>query len=321
MKARSILAGTCIVMVLLASACGKSAEQEYLDQVGDAWGLSHARFESFNETLNQSAWQNTAQLFQALTKERAGTAYDATLQAIDALEPPKGFEADHGRILEGLRTLVAIDQSIGQSLATEDLEGFVLGNSGLGEATSLLLLDLSQEVCEATRGQETSQCSHPSPIPGGDYGSSLFQIIGRFAAKFESHTRGVFIPRQSRHEDRALDILVKLQPEVVEIIEQTLAKVQLLEPPADLQQDHNRLLRYLERELDEYRDFVPVATIQPPGGGGAPEGIPFCETRDQLSEEFEPIVGFYFGDHSGICGGDQPDDSNPPPDSVAPSNR
>ena len=308
MEVKVALAGTCLLMAVFVPACGQSEEKEYLEEARAAWRLSEARFESFQETMDQTLWQDTGQLFQTLIEEGAGTAYDATLGAIEELDPPNRFVTDHDRMLRGLRDLVALDQTIGRSLATEDLEAFVLGNSGLGEANKLMSLELSPDVCEAAVGHYSYRCDRPDPLPGGEYGSELYGIIGRFAAQFESRTRGVFIPALSLHEDEALEILSKLQPEVADIVEQTLARVRQLVPPAELQTDHDRLLRYLEEELQEAQSMpmpsnIPLPAAPPPAGGETPMDSAYCKAKRELSSAMQPIVRFYFGDDSGLCEG------------------
>ena len=130
---------------------GSLSESEYLVEVSKATGLAMARFASFGETINRT-WATTSELFNALTLEGAGTAYDATLEAIEKLTPPEQFKDDHQRLLQGLQGLAATDKKIGEAIANNDLEGFILSNAMLGEMTVLIGLDLSREVCRAARG-------------------------------------------------------------------------------------------------------------------------------------------------------------------------
>ena len=303
MAAKVLLAGACLLLLAVTPACGNSKESDYLDEVRGAWALSEARFESFGETMEQ-AWPSIRELFRVLVEEGAGTAYDATLEAIEQLDPPQRFRADHDRMLQGIRDLLALDRTIGGSLASQDLETFVLSNSGLGETNSLMQLDLHPAVCRAVSTEDNSRCNRADPMPGGAYGSELYTIMGRFVARFGPRTVGVSIPPLARNEREVLGILAKLQPEVVTIVEETRAKVRQLEPPADLQVDHNRLLRYFDEQLEEIQTVPIVATQQNIGrlvGSGLPAPSAFCQAQEELSSAIEPIVRVYFGDDSGLC--------------------
>ena len=300
MKTKVMFAGACLLMAAVVAACGPSEEEAYLDEVRAAWSLSRARFESFDKTFNERVWQDTGQLFEALTREGAGTAYDATFEAIEKLDPPERFADDHAHMLGGVRDLVALDKAIGQSLASENLLAFVLGNSGLYETNSLMLLGLSPDVCEATLGGESSQCARPDPIPGGEYGTELYQIAGQFAAQFGARTGAVSIPPQTR-QDETLDIMATLRGQVTDIVEQTLAKMRELDPPANLQSDHDRLLGYLEEELREAQAMPIVQLNIPQSESVAPPVARFCKVKAELSPAVQSIVRFYFEHESGLC--------------------
>jgi hypothetical protein len=127
--------------------------------------------------------------------------------------------------------------------------------------------------------------------------------------------------------DALFAVLARVKPDVVRVLEQTAASVRSMQPPAEYEQDHARLLGYLEEELQAAQAIPdtppdiplspggsPRVTVGPPPGGGAgppggppgpppgrPASLAYCGAREAFSEDFSQLVVVHFGDREGSC--------------------
>ena len=173
------------VVVLLAGTvvCGGSddaddeAASAYLDSVQEASLMFAANLEEF-QTLFGQVWPLPSTMFDALQRAGAGSALDETVAAIDALEPPPQFEADHATLVAGIREMASVDRDVGKAVADKELIAFALANIALGQASIRLALSLSGPVCEAMYMGENDGasrwCKRLDESEGGDYGRELY---------------------------------------------------------------------------------------------------------------------------------------------------
>ena len=94
-------------------------EQAYLDEVSASAALIEEQFAKFGEVFGGLYETRSALLF-ALEQAGAGTAFDSALAAMEALEPPEGFRAEHELALDGLRDLQRVDREVGLAVEGED---------------------------------------------------------------------------------------------------------------------------------------------------------------------------------------------------------
>ena len=176
------------VVVLLAGTvvCGGSddaddeAASAYLDSVQEASLMFAANLEEF-QTLFGQVWPLPSTMFDALQRAGAGSALDETVAAIDALEPPPQFEADHATLVAGIREMASVDRDVGKAVADKELIAFALANIALGQASIRLALSLSGPVCEAMYMGENDGasrwCKRLDESEGGDYGRELYGLM------------------------------------------------------------------------------------------------------------------------------------------------
>jgi hypothetical protein len=91
--------------------------------------------------------------------------------------------------------------------------------------------------------------------------------------KFETDVRplgDLFVPRFAVGELFA--ILAGFKPDIILGLEQIKASAETLRPPAELNQDHERLLVYLEQQLEAARLIPDQPTNTPFVGQGPPSG-------------------------------------------------
>ena len=317
MKKVHLLLTLAAAVVLFGIACGDSNEKAYLDSVNEALALSRPKFEKFGELFGQ-AWPLPSQLFNALEEAGAGTAFDATLVALEKLEPPQRFEADHELLVSSTREVVSHDKAVGQSVVDQDLTAFVLANVAMGQASARGTLALSKPVCEALNSHEEVTdphlCQRLRPGQGAAYGEELYKLMSVLAVDFWPKVN-VSVP--SFGAQGGVDILARFKPDIVRVLEETSVSVSALEPPDEFQRDHERLLSYLDEVLENARAIPEVPTNRPVAGAGpleGREGPPLCTAKDDLSKEFLELVITYFGDP--MCDGSGPDGgppSGPPP--------
>ena len=300
-------------IALFTAACGSSSETAYLKQVREATGLFAAKNEAFGDAFGQT-YALPQRLFDTLQAAGAGTAFVGSLEAIERLDPPERFRADHQRMVETYRELVRVDAEIGQSIANQDLIAFNLLNSQLGEISGLNAVGLSTAVCHATTDRDSplDVCAPSEPLPGGEYGAQLNVTVRRFQVLFQAYnsaTVGPVLP------DDLLAIASVQQPKAISLLQETLDEVKRLSPPADLLADHAVLIQYFEESL--------AGTLNMSSGVETGDstmlqeeiftsGQRLCETGQRFSPAFKPLVSAHFEGSPEICDG-PPSGGNPPP--------
>ncbi len=121
-------------------------ESDFLRRVGIAFRQSEANFDKFSTILSQEL-ESAEALLGALSDAGAGTTFDPVIEALEELEPPERFRADHEVALEAMRAVAAADRDIGQAAEDGDIVAFTLVNMHLGLLHSDLALDVSAEYC------------------------------------------------------------------------------------------------------------------------------------------------------------------------------
>jgi hypothetical protein len=308
MKVRLTLLSVAVVVAAIAVACGDSEETAYLESVSEAFDLFSANLEEFN-TLFGQAWPLPSLLFMALEEAGAGEALDSTLVALEKMEPPKRFTADHALLVAGVREARIADQVIGQAVADVDILSFSLGNMSLGQKQGEMRLSLSEALCNAAEPSEgdkhDSICERPRP-DDGNYGEEVFALMSELQIELVPRAR-LEIPAFAF--DLAEDIFSAITPEVVRVLESAISTAADMEPPQEFEDDHQRLVEYLEEQL-ELVPQEPVLGVRE----GPPEGLPpglvsYCDTREAFMKEYARLVVVHFGDDEDMCNPDR----TPPP--------
>ena len=105
------------------------------------------------------------------------------------------------------------------------------------------------------------------------------------------------------------EVLAQFRPEVIQILEPAIASANEMEPPKEFQQDHQRLLEYLDILMEDAESAPPDIPRgerpagPPPGadlGALPPRIAAFCDARDAFSEEFSRLVAVHFG-NGDVC--------------------
>jgi hypothetical protein len=221
-----------------------------------------------------------------------------------------------------MREIVAVDKDIGQSVVDQDVTAFVLGNVALSQASTRAALALSTPVCGATNifaeGTTNPLCQRLQPGQGGVYGQELYNLMSVLLVEFRPRVR--FFTLDFAAEGNS-DILAGFKPDIVRVLEETAASVGSLEPPAEFQKDHERLVSYLAEELEAARSIPEVPTNRAAAGVSPPEGLegppPLCTAGEDFSEEFLSLVITYFSDM--MC--ERGPDGGPPPEGPPPGGR
>ena len=270
-KARVLLGPFALALVsLVAVACGTSAtatplptptpvaetssatdlnpaEAEYLEQLRSAASLFAGKAEAFREAFARTD-ALPQPLFATLKEAGAGTAFIESLEALEQLDPPERFQADHQRMVETYRELARVDAELGRAIDNEDLVALNLLNAQLGEISGLNTVGVSVSVCQALAPPDSPSnlCAPSEPLPGGEYGAQLNVTLRKFQALFQSFISpflGPVLPDDRR------TILSVQHPKTIDVVQDTLDKVKGLTPPAEFLADHAALIQYLDRTL------------------------------------------------------------------------
>ncbi len=326
MRAKVFAVAATLLAVTLLAACGDSdngdssgasatqvpdssdeplsdEESGFLRRVGTAFSQSRANFSAFERILSQEHASAEA-LLSALSEAGAGTTFDPVIQALEELEPPERFAADHGVALEAMRAAAAADRDIGQAAEDGDIVAFTLGNMQLGLLQGEFALNVSPEYCEAPDNAPRS-CERDAG--GGEYGLELRSIMSRFEVQFSPRVAALmgpdqelfaavtFAPVLTAEDYSRLDAVVG--PAIKDALDEAERQVQALDAPAAFRTDHDRLLRYID-DMGSAVQAALEAGEQQDSIGRMEEveraRMVFCSAADDFSPEFESIVEVHF---------------------------
>ena len=207
------------------------------------------KFAHFGELMGR-VYATRGALFEALEEAGAGTAFDAGLAAMEALEPPERFRDEHALALDGLREFQRVDKEVGQAVADNDLVAFALANVQLGRLSVEIPLQHSSTFCLARFNDSPHLCERLDFSSSGEYGEELYSIMIRL----ETDVRPMLASQMpALNEEESLEIFTALAPSALDVLEQIDEAVGALDPPDSLEADHDRLVRYLG-------DLLEVAT-------------------------------------------------------------
>ena len=271
------------------------AEAEYLEQLRSAVNLFASKNEAFREAFART-YALPQPLFATLKEAGAGTAFIESLEALEQLDPPERFQADHQRVVESYREYVRVDAEFGRAIDNEDLVALNLANAQLAEIGGLNNLGLPVSVCQALAPPDSpfDQCAPSEPLPGGEYGAQLNVTLRKFEALFQSYRGGTLGPVSP--EDQ-LTIFSVLHPKLTDLVQDTLDKVKGLTPPAEFLADHGILIQYLDGTLDTANrirgalEAQDMDTFQQEFSSGLGA---LCDTRQTFSDAFKPLVSAHF---------------------------
>ena len=283
-------------------------EEEYIEQVRSGWRKFHDKAEGFRAVFAQ-VYSLKSRLFEALHDAGAGTAFDGALQALEEIDPPAQFQEDHQIMVETLSAHVAIDREIGDAVENQDLAAFAIANARLTESSILMASRLDPRVCNATMAADLPfrLCDFFSEtVPGGDYGSQVYEKMTTFAAGVFSRSIQ-FGPEFE--EEEILATLSVIQPELTKIHDGTLVEIAGLQPPNEFAEGHNLLVKYLDDALAINRSRSTSVDAQDPAAHRSLSGEArtlYCDAKQELGAgELRDLVRVYFLDPTAICGGSE----------------
>ena len=227
-----------------------AAEQAYLDDVEGAAMLIGEKFAQFGELMGR-VYATRGALFEALEEAGAGTAFDAGLAAMEALDPPERFRDDHALGLDGLRDFQRVDREVGQAVVDNDLVAFALANVQLGRLSVVNPLQHSSTFCLARFNDSPNLCERPDFSSSGEYGERLYSIMIRIETDVGPAVGAGQLP--ALNDEEILEILNAVAANALKILEQSGEDVRALDPPDGFEADHDRLVRYLG-------DLLEIAT-------------------------------------------------------------
>lgn len=270
-----------------------AAEQAYLDELAGVTPLIVENFDKFGEILTQ-VYETRGALFGALEEAGAGTAFDAGLAHLEALEPPERYRDEHTLAVDDLRELQRIDRLVGQSVVDVDLVAFALANVELGRVANASPLQHSEAFCFA-RYDSGQLCERPDFSSSPGYGEELYTILSRFETD-AGPAVGAGVP--SMNDEERLEVANTLAPGAVATLEEMAESLGALTPPESLQADHDLIVRYAGDVLElatEWRDAAEAGDLAALPAQGEQIMALFCTTALELSPAITPIVVVHFG--------------------------
>ena len=275
-----------------------SEEQRYFKQARDAISLAGAKLQAFGAVFSQTLTTRD-RLIDVLLEAGVGTAFVPSLEALEAIEPPDRLASVHSALAETYRTLVRNDKEAEQAVRDGDLAGFVLANGRLGEANSSLPLALPAEACHSLFGTRPGGlCAPIEPLPGGEYGSELHEVLRMSQPQFTGVAGALGFPVSLSDEETAA-VIEEVAPKAGPVLGELRRQVDALTPPPELSADHDRLIGYFDRLLEIFEEVTAAAKagdISDAPGAIARILTTVRETlRSFESRDFSILVAVHFG--------------------------
>ena len=232
---------------------------------------------------------------------------EATLERAQQIDPPDRFRADHQQFLQFLKDALPYVRQHDQSVAGDDLVSVFAAQAEALVRRERLSHQTSHDFCRAVLVPDGPPppgvpppppiCGADGPLPGGEYGLALHDIFGRYQSEFGPRVTS-FPPVFT--QDELFAALLTINPLIETVIKETLEEVKALEPPAELRADHDRLIQYLEENLEtasaitraaEARDLDRIQDDLFPRSGEV-----LCSAVQDLPPTVRPIVSVVFGE-------------------------
>jgi len=262
----TVLPGLLVLVALVAAACSSGEDSEpasppaaaaaititeaddaYFAELAAAQALTQANFSNFGEVFS-SSWPVRSALISALLDAGVGNAFLDGLEALKQIEPPAHLQAVHQSIVDMNQRLYDLDSDAADAVRKDDLVQFVLLNGQMGEVSVSGLIALPAGVCNALTPSDLPQnslCASAGTLPGGEYGKQLSDILRTFEPKFGG-ARGALGFPLSLDDEELIQVFSTISPEVEAFFAETLIGLESLTPPSSMQDDHQRLIGYLQ---------------------------------------------------------------------------
>lgn len=286
-------------------------EQAYLEDVSAAAALIDEQFAKFRTVFN-GVYETRGALIFALQQAGVGTAFDSSLAAMEALEPPERFRNEHDLALDGLREFQQADKEIGQAIEGEDLIAFALANFKLGRLSSSIPLGHTEVFCLARFTNVPHLCERPDFSSSSGYGAELYAIL----STIDSEIGPAWGVLPGLNDAEALEVIRTVAPGAVSALEQVVERLEALSPPENLQADHDQIFRYagdLVEVMTEWRDAADLGDLAAAEAQQSSLWELFCSMAGELSPAITPLTVVHFGApcNQDAAPGGPPSDSPP----------
>ena len=273
-----------------------TAEQEYFKEVREAQDLAGLKFARFNAALRLT-YTTRERVIEALTEAGVGTVFTATIEALEAIDPPSQYEQGHQQLVKVQRELARLDDQMGGAVAAGDLVSFSLISGQGAELDSSFVTSLPREFCHGIF-LDHPLCPPLEALPGGDYGKQISELLRRFEPRFAS-AAGVLEFQLALSKEELLSLTRQVAPRMEALVDEVIAELLKLTPLTELRDDHDRLVVHFERIgalVDEIASGAREGDLGQVGLIGPATMAIFCETEKSLtSEEFKAIVAVHIG--------------------------
>lgn len=278
------------------------AETQYLEQVAAIDATLGEKIVAIDVALS-TTWPTRQRLLAVLRDADIGGTFQTMVAGAEQLEAPDVFQSDHDSYLQSLRASLPLSHDFEQALDDGDLVGVQLIRTELLLSRGRLLIETSSTFCQAALQSGVSPgCASAEPPPGGAFGAALQGIFRRYVTEFDPRVSA--FPAAFTPEER-FETLEALQSDIISAIEEGMESVRVVEPPAELRADNDRLIQYFEETLEVSRAISQAAEDRDFASTEEEfqrSGIVFCNAVRDLSAEVKSMISVFFQDPEGNCG-------------------
>lgn len=283
---------------LFANPGGRLTEEEsaYVEALDAAFREFEMRAQQFGAAMRQ-LYPTVAGIFQALREAGAGEAVAAAQAAALAIEPPDSMADDHAIMLRYFEEAVRLDREIGESVERGDVAAFMIANVGLGRAAGLAVFDVHPAVCSV--GFNALLCGGPGAVPDDEYLRGVHLTMRQLRIDFfpPNGPWSAFDLVPPASDEDLFGAVAIIGPDAIAALDNASGAIAALEPPDNLRGDHDALLAFLRETRETQVAIVDFAAAGE--GAGMRVAIDdtetlFCESAQNVTEEFAPGVQVYF---------------------------
>lgn len=283
-------------------------EEQYLESVRDAEVLGDQVFSRFRQIFGRT-YTTREPLLIALLEAGVGTPFKLKSEALEVIDPPARFQADHAVWVEANKELARLDAEAAQAVRDGNMVEFVLINGQLSGISARNRLMLSAVFCgsTATNPLAATSCRPDQTVLQGGYPVQLNQLLRQFLPQFLSMTGTLSFPLVLTADELAQVISV-VSSATRDQFQSTISELSSLAPPAEMTADQARLESFLTQALATLEQAESLAESGDPGAAQQEFlalTAPFCGARRGFeSPGFKDAVAVVFQGPPGTCRGE-----------------
>jgi hypothetical protein len=269
---RTALATALIAVVAACSPPATPPQEAVVEELRPIAQQADAELRALRTNVDQQ-YEDMNDLFRRIVDARLPNILAVLGDRTRRLEVPEGGEDIHEVMLRFLERALSFAEDLDGAVAVDDLPAAAVAIIGLEATAADLALRLPPTPCRALAGQRWHHLCAPSTALEG-YEAELDVVLRAFIASYQPLTQPARVFGEATRG--AVDTM--LQPEVLALIDATLARLDALDPGTRYRSLHTEIVDYFSAIRTHWEE-IAVAS-------GFPDPVLHEVLVDRLADEY-----------------------------------